>query len=187
MRDRWWKTVLIGGLSLVIWPGLGLHPAVARVMVPERVEEVTLAGIREAEKAFHEKGLLDRLARYHGTKAETVFRAWTETWLRPDFRDWDIVARLPAITCPLLVVGASEDNIAPPPSVKALTDLVGSTDKEYMELPGGHISLIAGRRASRDCWPHTVPTSLWQAGTLQPVGKSQPKSVRLAMRLPPAR
>ncbi len=35
-------------------------------------------------------------------------------------------------------------------------ELVGSVDKEYMELPGGHISLIAGRGASRDCWPHVA-------------------------------
>ena len=26
-------------------------------------------------------------------------------------------------------------------------------DKEYLELPGGHISLIAGRGASTHCWP----------------------------------
>ena len=58
-----------------------------------------------------------------------------------------------SITCPLLVVGAKEDNIAPPASVKALMNIVGSRDKEYLELRGGHISLIAGRSASRDCWP----------------------------------
>ena len=61
-----------------------------------------------------------------------------------------------SITCPLLVIGACEDNIAPPAGVKALVDLVGSADKEYRELPGGHISLIAGRSASRDCWPHVA-------------------------------
>jgi hypothetical protein len=30
---------------------------------------------------------------------------------------------------------------------------VSSVDKEYVELPGGHISLIAGRGASVHCWP----------------------------------
>jgi len=30
---------------------------------------------------------------------------------------------------------------------------VASRDKEYVELPGGHISLIAGRGASVHCWP----------------------------------
>jgi len=30
---------------------------------------------------------------------------------------------------------------------------VGSRDTSYLELPGGHISLIAGRSASVHCWP----------------------------------
>lgn len=57
------------------------------------------------------------------------------------------------ITCPVLAVGAKEDNIAPPDCVKPLITAVGSRDKEYVELPGGHISLIAGRGASVQCWP----------------------------------
>jgi len=60
---------------------------------------------------------------------------------------------LRAIRCPLLVIGAREDYIAPPASVRALVDAVSSRDKEYLELPGGHISLIAGRGAARHCWP----------------------------------
>jgi polyhydroxyalkanoate synthase subunit PhaC len=61
--------------------------------------------------------------------------------------------RLERITCPLFVVGAKEDYIAPPGCVRALMDAVGSHEKEYIELPGGHISLIAGRGASIHCWP----------------------------------
>ena len=61
--------------------------------------------------------------------------------------------RLDAIRCPVLVVGAKEDHIVPGPCARALLDLVGSRDREYIELPGGHISLIAGRSAPRDCWP----------------------------------
>jgi len=63
---------------------------------------------------------------------------------------------LASISCPVLAIGAAQDNIAPPPSVKALMTLVGSRDKEYLEVPGGHISIIAGRSASRDCWPHVA-------------------------------
>jgi polyhydroxyalkanoate synthase len=61
--------------------------------------------------------------------------------------------RLGSIRCPVLAVGAKEDNIAPPGCVKPLIGAVSSTDKEYVELPGGHISLIAGRGASVHCWP----------------------------------
>ncbi len=62
-------------------------------------------------------------------------------------------ARLSSISCPVFVVGAKEDYIAPPECVRALIDAVSSRDKEYIELPGGHISLIAGRGASLHCWP----------------------------------
>jgi len=61
--------------------------------------------------------------------------------------------RLETIRCPLFVVGAKEDYIAPPECVRALMDAVRSQDKEYVELPGGHISLIAGRGAVTHCWP----------------------------------
>lgn len=68
--------------------------------------------------------------------------------------------RLGSITCPVFVVGAKEDYIAPPASVRALIDAVSSRDKEYIELPGGHISLIAGRGAALHCWPKV---SAWLA------------------------
>src|SRR5574341_294349 len=64
------------------------------------------------------------------------------------------------IRCPLLVVGAKQDYICPPECVRALMDLVSSSDKEYFELPGGHISLIAGRGAARHVWPKV---SAWTA------------------------
>lgn len=61
--------------------------------------------------------------------------------------------RLAHIRSPLLVVGAKQDYIVPPECARALLDAVSSSDKEYLELPGGHISLIAGRGAARYVWP----------------------------------
>ena len=90
------------------------------------------------------------------------FRQWVKDFYqdnrlaRGDLQLAGLPVATKSITCPLLVVGAREDNIAPPPSVKALMTLVGSTDTEYVELSGGHISLIAGRRASTDCWPRVA-------------------------------
>jgi len=84
-------------------------------------------------------------------------------WVRDFYQDNKLVhgtltlggrpVRLEAIRCPVYVVGAREDYIAPSECVRALVDAVGSADKEYVELPGGHISLIAGRGAALHCWP----------------------------------
>ena len=84
-------------------------------------------------------------------------------WVRDFYQDNKLVrgdlvfggrpVRLGTVSCPVFVVGAKEDYIAPPACVRALIDAVASRDKEYVELPGGHISLIAGRGASLHCWP----------------------------------
>ncbi|MBI4610460.1 MAG: alpha/beta fold hydrolase [Candidatus Rokubacteria bacterium] len=87
------------------------------------------------------------------------FRQWVKEFyqenrlVRGELRLGGRAVRLETIRAPLLVVGAKEDYIAPPGCVRALIDAVGSRDKEYVELPGGHISLIAGRGASTYCWP----------------------------------
>jgi polyhydroxyalkanoate synthase len=87
------------------------------------------------------------------------FRQWVRDYyqdnklFRGELRLAGHPVRLEAIQCPVFVVGATEDYIAPPECVRALMEAVSSRDKDYIELPGGHISLIAGRGASRHCWP----------------------------------
>jgi len=73
------------------------------------VEEVTLKGIREAMEMYRTTNLAERLAKYHGDKVETLFKAWTDTWTRDDFRNWNIENFLQAITCPLLFIQGEND------------------------------------------------------------------------------
>lgn len=90
------------------------------------------------------------------------FRQWVK-WFYQENRlaKGELVLRgrrvdLSTVTRPILVVAARKDTIAPPASARALIDLVGSADKTYEELPGGHISLIAGRQANQYLWPKLV-------------------------------
>ncbi len=59
---------------------------------------------------------------------------------------------LSALTCPLLALSGESDPIATPDSVRAILDLVGSPDKALVEVPGGHIGVIAGGRARQGSW-----------------------------------
>lgn len=94
------------------------------------------------------------------------FRQWVKDFyqdnklVRKELRVHGRLVDLGTIRCPLLVVGAKEDNIAPPECVRALMDHVASREKEYVDLPGGHISLVAGRQASGRLWPRV---SSWLA------------------------
>ena len=54
---------------------------------------------------------------------------------------------------PMFVATASKDHIVPPLAAKGLMDAVGSQDKKFMELPGGHISVFSGRQAHKILWP----------------------------------
>jgi polyhydroxyalkanoate synthase subunit PhaC len=60
---------------------------------------------------------------------------------------------LAQIACPLLTITAAKDWICPPQSSAVLNDLVASADKRVLELPGGHVGVVAGRRAAEQLWP----------------------------------
>jgi polyhydroxyalkanoate synthase len=104
-------------------------------------------------------GALNRWANEYVAFPAEFFRQWVRDFyqdnrlIRGQLRLGGRPVSLSNITCPVFAVGASEDYIAPPECVQALIPAVGSRDKEYVELRGGHISLIAGRGAAQHCWP----------------------------------
>ena len=107
------------------------------------------------------------------------FRQWVK-WFYQENRlaRGELVLRgqrvdLSTVTQPILVVAARKDTIVPPAAARALVDLVGSADKEYVELPGGHISLIAGRQAHQNLWPKLVRWLRAHGESTAPAGKGK--------------
>ena len=72
------------------------------------VEDLTLKGIIEAAHLFQQPQQFDKLAKWHGEKASWVLKAWTDTWLSPQFKDWSL-QHIKDLTCPLLAIHGSED------------------------------------------------------------------------------
>lgn len=52
-------------------------------------------------------------------------------------------AKLENITCPVLNIVAANDHIVPPESALPLNDMVSSKDQQVLNLPGGHVGIIA--------------------------------------------
>ncbi len=102
------------------------------------VEDVTLAGIREAVNVYASTDLGRRLARYHGDKTDLVFRGWADTWLSADFRDWNIEDYLPAVRCPVLVIQGVDDEYGTPAQVDAIVRQVSGRAKPML-VRCGHI------------------------------------------------
>lgn len=106
-------------------------PHLARGLISEAahvfVEEITLEGIREAVRIYQTTDLKKKLKRYHGDKTESIFRAWSDTWLAPQFKHWNIEDCLPKINCPLLVIQGEDDQYATEAQVEAITRQVAES------------------------------------------------------------
>jgi len=111
------RSILFGhsdGGSIALIHAGGADRALAGViaMAPHvMVEDITVKGIAEAEVAWQTTDLRQRLGRYH-QDVEATFRGWNDTWLRPDFRSWNIEPYLPAIACPILAIQGEDDEYA---------------------------------------------------------------------------
>lgn len=83
------------------------------------VDHETIAGIRIANEAWTQ-GKQRGLAKYHGDKTETIFKAWSETWLTKWFKHWNIEYLLPSIEVPMLVIQGANDQYGSTDQVKSI-------------------------------------------------------------------
>lgn len=99
-----------GGMAVAC---AAIHTAGCRALISESaqafVEDRTIEGILDAKRTFEEPGQIDRLKKYHGDKAGWVLNAWIDTWLAPDFADWNLDADLRAVRCPVLAIHGEGD------------------------------------------------------------------------------
>jgi pimeloyl-ACP methyl ester carboxylesterase len=98
-----------GGSIALIHAGSG-HPVAGLVLLAPHVfvEDVSIASIAAAGRAFDRTDLRARLARYHDD-VDSAFYGWADIWLHPDFRAWNIEACLPRIACPVLAIQGEDD------------------------------------------------------------------------------
>jgi pimeloyl-ACP methyl ester carboxylesterase len=121
----------VGGAMAVIIASK--YPHECRAVITEAaqafVEQKTLESIAVGKLRFALPQELAKLARYHGNKAGWVVRAWTDTWLSPEFADWNLRSELPKVKCPLLAIHGDRDEYG---SV-AFPDILSSMTSGYAE------------------------------------------------------
>ncbi|GAB6145848.1 alpha/beta fold hydrolase [Desulfocicer niacini] len=101
------------------------------------VEPKTIAGIRMADEAW-EKGQLKGLIKYHGDKTETIFKAWSATWLSGWFKYWNIEYLLPSIEAPLLALQGMNDQYGSADQVKSIVSKTSGFAQSEMIENCGH-------------------------------------------------
>lgn len=102
------------------------------------VEDITLKGIREAVESYKQTNLVEKLKKYHGEKVDAVFKAWTETWLKESFRDWNIEHFLSKITCPALIIQGDKDEYGTLKQVDTIISQISGTAEKLIISEVGH-------------------------------------------------
>ncbi|MCP4338560.1 MAG: alpha/beta hydrolase [Desulfobulbaceae bacterium] len=113
------------------------RPALLKGIITEAahvfVDPKTIAGIKSAQKAWA-KGKLSGLAKYHGDKTETIFKAWAETWLSQWFKHWNIEYLLPSLEVPILAIQGGNDQYGSTEQVKSIASKTsGYTQMKMLE------------------------------------------------------
>jgi len=73
------------------------------------VEEITIKGIKEAQTLFQSPEQIERLKKWHGSKANWVLSAWIDVWLSAEFLSWSLEPRIGKVTCPVLALHGDRD------------------------------------------------------------------------------
>ena len=100
-------------------------------------EDVTLEGIRAATLAF-KAGKLQGLYRFHSDKTDTIFYAWSDTWLAPHFKQWNMEDCLRDIRVPVLVMQGKDDQYATLKQVEAICEQVSGPARPGLIDNCGH-------------------------------------------------
>lgn len=84
------------------------------------VEDAGLRGIARARDDYREGDLRRKLGKYH-RDVDAMFNGWAETWLRPEFRSWNMESRLPGVRCPVLLIQGLDDPYGTTAQLDAIT------------------------------------------------------------------
>lgn len=111
-------------LHAAAFPGVA---AGAVIVAPHLwVEDLTLAGLRTARRAYVEGDLRARLARWHDDP-DSAFWGWNSVWLDERFHGWSIVDEVAAIRCPLLAVQGERDDYGTLEQIRSVARQVPGT------------------------------------------------------------
>jgi len=88
------------------------HPASAIIALSAHVvvENETIKGVKET--AAGEEHIINKLRKYHGERAHTVFHDWVNVWTSAPMKNWNILKELSGIKDPVLVIQGRDDQYA---------------------------------------------------------------------------
>ncbi|MDF1737227.1 MAG: alpha/beta hydrolase [Minwuia sp.] len=102
------------------------------------IEDVSVSSIAAASEAYAKARLRQALERYHGANVDCAFRGWADSWLNPEFLNWNLEEFLPGIRVPCLVMQGENDDYGTAAQVAGIVAGVGGRAEARMLPDCGH-------------------------------------------------
>jgi pimeloyl-ACP methyl ester carboxylesterase len=113
------------------------HPDCASALILEAphvfVEELTVTSIAEITNGYASNARLQRSLGRHHRNADATFRRWSDIWLNPAFRDWNITECLPHISAPALLFQGAQDEYGTVAQVDAIVAAVPGAERVVLD------------------------------------------------------
>jgi pimeloyl-ACP methyl ester carboxylesterase len=124
------KPILLGhsdGGTIALLYAAQFETEACIVMAPHLfVEDISIAAITAARKAYETGDLRSRLAKFHAD-VDCAFWQWNDIWLSDAFRSFNIEEECQQITCPLLAIQGIDD----PYGTMAQIDALGGIEHDF--------------------------------------------------------
>jgi pimeloyl-ACP methyl ester carboxylesterase len=127
------------GASIAILYAGGGNPVKGLVLMAPHVfvEDLTTASISATLDRFEAGGMAGRLARYHD-HPESMFRGWSDIWLKPEFRAWNIEASVAKCSAPMLLIQSRHDPYGTLAQIEAIEELARVPVEKHLFTDCGH-------------------------------------------------
>jgi pimeloyl-ACP methyl ester carboxylesterase len=131
-----------GGSIALIHAGARFENSSVRALILEAphvfVEDITEASIKRLVEDYQGGQLRSGLARYHGQQVDETFWGWSNIWLDPAFRSWNIEEFLPHIKLPMLLLQGRDDEYGTLEQVRAIEKGVNGLARTVLLDDCGH-------------------------------------------------
>jgi pimeloyl-ACP methyl ester carboxylesterase len=117
------------------------HPACVDSLILEAphvfVEDLSITSIEQTTTRFRDGDLRARLARHH-QHVDVAFHGWSDVWLDPAFRAWNIEEYLARVHCPVLLIQGTGDEYGTLRQLDAIEEQVAGPVQRLVLAGCGH-------------------------------------------------
>lgn len=129
-----------GGTIALIFSGIysNLKSIIVSIAAHTFVESITIDGIKKLITKYSHGNLKEKLHNLHFNKTETLFKAWTSTWLMKDFIHYNIFDYVKKIQSPMLLVQGDRDEFGSLAQIRSIIDYAPAETEVFVIDNCGH-------------------------------------------------